>query len=118
MSNSIRPQRIQRKRVKGFDLQAVSLALNGLPAMSVTRGGRYGNPFKIGDTVIFGHEEPKSVKVTKDNCLFLFEERLRWELKQNPAYLDALRGHNLACWCPLSSPCHVDIYLKILAETE
>ena len=24
-----------------------------------------------------------------------------------------LRGKNLACWCPLSQPCHADILLEI-----
>lgn len=24
-----------------------------------------------------------------------------------------LRGHNLACWCPLSQPCHADVLLEI-----
>jgi hypothetical protein len=24
----------------------------------------------------------------------------------------ALAGHDLACWCPLDSPCHADILLK------
>jgi hypothetical protein len=42
------PKRIQRKRVKGFDLQATSRVLNGLHAVSVTRPGQFGNPFKVG----------------------------------------------------------------------
>lgn len=24
-----------------------------------------------------------------------------------------LRGHDLACWCPLDSPCHADVLLEI-----
>ncbi len=42
-----RPQRLQLSRRTGFDLQAVSLALNGLPARRVTRPGPWGNPFSI-----------------------------------------------------------------------
>jgi hypothetical protein len=31
-----------------------------------------------------------------------------------PAHLRAaLRGKNLACWCPLDGPCHADLLLKI-----
>lgn len=42
-----RPVRVQRKRVAGFDLQAESVALNGLPAVVVTRPGKWGNPFNF-----------------------------------------------------------------------
>lgn len=38
------PQRIQLSRRKGFNLQAVSVALNGLPAVNVARPSRFGNP--------------------------------------------------------------------------
>ena len=30
--------------------------------------------------------------------------------------LPALRGHNLACWCPLDAPCHADVLLRIANE--
>lgn len=41
------PVRLRLSRKPGFDLQALSIATNGLPAVSVTRGpGRkWGNPF-------------------------------------------------------------------------
>lgn len=39
------PQRIRLSRAKGFNLQAASLALNGLPAVNVARPGKWGNPF-------------------------------------------------------------------------
>ena len=41
------PQRIQLSRKKGFNLQSVSMALNGLPAVKCTRPGKWGNPFKV-----------------------------------------------------------------------
>jgi hypothetical protein len=25
-----------------------------------------------------------------------------------------LRGHNLACWCPLDGPCHGDVLLELV----
>ena len=28
-------------------------------------------------------------------------------------YLDGLRGHDLACWCPLDQPCHADVLLEL-----
>ncbi|MGE7153115.1 DUF4326 domain-containing protein [Methylorubrum rhodesianum] len=39
-----RPVRLQLSRKKGFDLQAHSRALNGLPAVKVDRSTRFGNP--------------------------------------------------------------------------
>jgi len=41
----IRPVRLQLSRTKGFSLQALSLATNGLPAINVARPSRWGNPF-------------------------------------------------------------------------
>lgn len=26
---------------------------------------------------------------------------------------DDLRGHDLACWCPLDKPCHADVLLEL-----
>ena len=27
--------------------------------------------------------------------------------------IDELRGHDLACWCPLDQPCHADVLLEL-----
>ncbi len=43
------PVRLQLARIKGFDLQATSLATNGLPAVNVARPSMWGNPFVIGE---------------------------------------------------------------------
>ena len=40
-----RPVRLQLRRSRGFDLQAASRALNGLPAVVVSRPSPFGNPF-------------------------------------------------------------------------
>ena len=29
------------------------------------------------------------------------------------ARLPELRGHDLACWCPLDGPCHADVLLEL-----
>lgn len=44
------PVRLQLSRRKGFDLQAMSQATNALPAVKVTRPGRWGNPFDFRDS--------------------------------------------------------------------
>lgn len=41
----IQPVRIQLSRQRGFRLQEVSLALNGLPAVKVDRTTQWGNPY-------------------------------------------------------------------------
>ena len=27
--------------------------------------------------------------------------------------IESLRGHDLACWCPLDQPCHADVLLEV-----
>lgn len=44
------PVRLRLSRAKGFDLQAVSIATNGLPAVNVARPGKWGNPFNLRDS--------------------------------------------------------------------
>ncbi len=43
----VEPVRLQLSRRKGFDLQALSIATNGLPAVNVARPSRWGNPFNF-----------------------------------------------------------------------
>lgn len=31
--------------------------------------------------------------------------------------LEPLRGHDLACWCPLDVPCHADVLLELLGAS-
>jgi hypothetical protein len=49
----MQPVRIQRKRIAGYDMQAVSRATNGLDCISVKRPGRWGNPY---DVAVFGRD--------------------------------------------------------------
>jgi hypothetical protein len=39
---------------------------------------------------------------------------LNERLKEDPNFLEALRGKDLACWCRLDQPCHADILLEFL----
>jgi len=34
-------------------------------------------------------------------------------LRHHDYYLGELRGHDLACWCPLGAPCHADVLLEL-----
>jgi hypothetical protein len=37
----------------------------------------------------------------------------RWLHETVHERLPLLRGHDLACWCPLDAPCHADVLLEL-----
>lgn len=117
------PQRIQLSRRKGFNLQAASMALNGLPAVKVDRTTKWGNPFIVG------------TDGTRQECVDLFalllngymcltvkgdlDVRMPEQERYNAMAgrdREELRGKNLACWCPAGAPCHADILLALAKE--
>jgi hypothetical protein len=89
-------------RRPGFNLQAASQAANGLPAVTVARPSRWGNPFPIGADGI-----PDAATAVAN-----FRAALMRQLKEEPERLAPLRRHNLACWCALDQPCHADLLLE------
>lgn len=106
-----KPVRLRLCRTKGFTLQALSLATNGLPAVNCARPGDYGNPFVVG---VDG--------MTAERACIHF----RAELKRNgwicgprrTVKIDEIKkklaGKNLACFCKLDAKfCHVDILLEV-----
>lgn len=97
------PRRIQLSRRKGFNLQEVSRALNGLPAVKVTRPGPFGNPFKVDGSEIVS----PSHSVFRFKCMLIKNPELRGRIREE------LRGKNLACWCKEGEPCHVDVLLEV-----
>jgi len=112
----MRPVRIVLSRKAGFDLQAVSQALNGLPAHSVARPGRWGNPFSIADVMA---ETGLDRDAAQAEAVARHGRWIRGELTGGQAPPDlsdirtALGGRNLACWCRAGSPCHVDTLLAL-----
>lgn len=107
------PVRLQLSRRKGFDLQAHSLATNGLPAVNVARPSVWGNPFPLHD------KQGRRIRNNKE-AVCEFRELLGPQ-PENVVRLympledvqRALRGKNLACWCRPGSPCHADILLEM-----
>lgn len=105
------PQRIQRKRTKGWRMPE--------GAIYVGRPTKWGNPYCIGDESAFigvdpvfnADEEPLTARDVKE----LFRIALgRYVLAITPEFVrHELRGHDLACWCPLDSPCHADVLLEL-----
>lgn len=108
----MKPVRIQRKRIKGWRMPENTV--------SVTRPGKYGNPFAVNkkvptryiidlssdDYFHFIKYECGYVDNT-ENAIYLFKKYVLPTLN-----LESLRGKNLACFCNLNSPCHADILLQ------
>jgi hypothetical protein len=97
------PVRVQLRRRRGWRMPP--------DTVKVDRSTRYGNPFRVGDPGV------PDVRTSIDR----FKAALRnGELTRSAdspfhaAHLRAaLRGKNLACWCPLDGPCHADLLLQI-----
>lgn len=115
----MKPQRMQLSRKAGFNLQAASKALNGLPARRITRPGKWGNPFTIEETAARYRLEPDAAQAKAvELCGLWLRGKLGKELSPGePPSRDELRnelaGHNLACWCKPGTPCHADILIEL-----
>lgn len=129
------PVRLQLSRRDGFDLQAVSQATNRLPAVKVTRPGKWGNAYHVWQV---RYEDAPNWHVSDGPCHYgpfatqaqatseavrLFRQEVATEGPHNhrlkrpvPTKADiikALRGKNLACWCKPGAPCHADVLLEL-----
>lgn len=101
------PKRIHRKRTKGWKMPK--------GAVSVTRPGKWGNPFVVSPTRKPGSRTGVcyfAVQTTEEAV-----ETYREMLKQTPAMvveaIAELGGKDLACFCKLTEPCHADVLLEI-----
>jgi hypothetical protein len=126
-------QRIQLIRAKGWRLPG--------GAISVARPSRWGNPYKVGSEGVSyagpmygrgaGFYDPNLILGCDQGCgtlsatqaVYLFRTDLEWALDNNGpegdelrAALLKLRGHDLACWCPLNQPCHADVLIEFAAQ--
>lgn len=103
----MKPQRIQLSRKAGFNLQAVSLKLNGLPAVNCARPSRWGNPFVIKFDPHTDYSPQTAAEAVKMYRAHVDKGFMRIKIRNE------LRGKNLACWCKLSEPCHCIPLLEI-----
>ena len=117
------PSRLQLSRRKGFNLQALSLATNGLPAVNVARPNKWGNPYRIGeyyrgiddDGKLVGHYRCTSTKEAVQ-CFREMMTNPRWRYQDD--ILKELSGKNLACWCKFGGePCHADVLLALAGRS-
>jgi hypothetical protein len=107
----IRPVRIQLSRAKGFNLQRESRAINGLPAINCARPGAWGNQYIVGQGPAPGWSASEVVDLYGNSMDGHWPNFYR-------AGLLCLPGHNLACYCGLFEPCHVDILLSVFGIIE
>lgn len=119
------PVRLRLSRARGFDLQALSHSTNGMPALKVTRPGRWGNPFTIGDCRDAGWRGTDEQIAARCKAAFAAwltspSWRVNWDGPESErrraailSAMPALRGKNLACWCALDAPCHADVLLAL-----
>ncbi len=107
----MKPQRVQRRRTKGWKMPANTIY--------VGRGTKWGNPCRVGDMMMLGAAHTGTGKAevrpaTRADCKRYYAMKATGILleykKEN---LEPLRGKNLACWCPLDEPCHADILLNL-----
>jgi Domain of unknown function (DUF4326) len=100
-------------------------------AVSVTRPGKWGNPFKVGlwfrrmasDWSVWSYSRDgqpgpfgnESVE-TLEQSLSLFEEYARGRVWWDKDWLTPLKGKDLACWCKEGATCHADILLRLANE--
>ena len=125
-----RPVRLQLSRRKGFNLQEVSRAANGLAALKVTRPGDLGNPFRITGPVKYLDGSGKvEWWVERDGGIWRFPTKAEAQIAAVEMFRKvvnmpgaekfrahvklALRNVNPACNCRLGDPCHADVLLEI-----
>lgn len=94
----MKPIRIQLKRTKGWRMPSNTV--------KVTRPGKWGNPFKVGDI----DERTRGQIGSTETAVALFQKQLDWNTRSD---ISELRGKNLACWCKIGSPCHADVLLEL-----
>lgn len=120
------PVRLQLSRTKGFDLQALSVATNGLPAVNVARPTVFGNPFTVqGAADAYDCRRPSAhshavrmfcewLELPNDHETFrpmYVHEGLQKQHADIHRRLPELRGKNLACFCRPDYACHADVLL-------
>jgi hypothetical protein len=97
------PRRIQLRRTRGWR--------KPLGAITVARPTRWGNPFTANG------DRAQAVARYREWLAAAGPARFavggRWYPHPTRADIEALRGLDLACWCPLDQPCHADVLLEL-----
>lgn len=109
------PERIQRKRTKGWRLPPSTVC--------VDRSTRWGNPWRVGGTyhaATLG-SDPWSFPLIRDaaHAVDIYKQWLA--MPDRTKFVSEIRaklhGKNLACWCAIDQPCHADVLLELANPT-
>lgn len=107
------PKRIQLRRTKGWRKPE--------GAIVVARPSKWGNPWVLCDP--FKHCDHEYCEPVVELVISHYRAGvLGYPEFGDPPVPDAatvrreLRGHDLACWCPLDEPCHADVLLELANE--
>ena len=87
-------KRIQRKRIKGWRMPENCIYIG--------RPSKWGNPYK------------RNMSGGPKDIIRAYRWWLEQKLKENPHFLDELKGKDICCWCRLDQKCHGDIILEFL----
>jgi hypothetical protein len=103
-------------------------------AVIVDRRTKWGNPYQVGVEVTANWlgGEMATIIATPEMVVAAFRDLMEGRLTrddgdhpEDAAYvshweqgLEALRGRDLACWCPLDAPCHADVLLELANRRE
>lgn len=99
------PERVQRKRTKGWRMPPNTV--------SVGRGNgmMWGNPWLGENSAAAVHQFRQWL--AGDPTYMHGDEAPDPQRDFILANIGSLRGKNLACWCPLDRPCHADVLLEL-----
>ncbi len=103
----MKPQRVQRKRTKGWRMPE--------GAVYVGRGSKWGNPYPVGSMHPIGGGT--WVVLNRNASVDLYRQHL--EVRPNGGtplaaqVVSELAGKDLACWCAPDSHCHGDVLLEL-----
>jgi hypothetical protein len=92
------PKRIQRQRTKGWRMPE--------GAIYVGRPTRWGNPW-------VPSRWNGAAFLTLAASIVQYGQWAKWAWSLDRAMFASLRGHDLACWCPLDQPCHADVLVEL-----
>lgn len=122
MRDDGKPERIQRRRVKGWRMPP--------GAEYVGRPTFWGNPYHITQAPpmwdpAFARKMGLPPKWGRKAAVECFELMLAsgWRMHRPPGFqiveraMLELAGKDLACWCRLDQPCHADVLLKYANAT-
>ncbi len=102
-------ERIQRKRTSGWRMPE--------GAVYVGRPTVYGNPWHVERApgrrawmVVNAARHTLGSFYSPDRAAYWAAQGFRRDFDGD---VEPLRGHDLACWCPLDQPCHADVLLEL-----